>query len=169
MSFTISQSLLPEFDMEMANTRKVLERVPEQALGWRPHAKSMSMRQLASHLADLTEWAAVTLSQDDFDVNPKEGPAYRPFDMATVSANVKHFDDGTRRTRELLQTATDETMMRTWTLKASGQPLMAMPKVAVWRSFVMNHMIHHRAQLLVYLRQNDVPIPGLYGPSADEQ
>jgi uncharacterized damage-inducible protein DinB len=169
MSFTISQSLLPEFDMEMANTRKVLERVPEQRLGWRPHTKSMSMRQLASHLADLADWAAVTLSQDDFDVNPKDGPAYQPFDMSSVVDNVKHFDDGMRRTRELLQTATDETMMRTWTLKASGQTLMAMPKAAVWRSLVMNHMIHHRAQLLVYLRQNDVPIPGLYGPSADEQ
>jgi uncharacterized damage-inducible protein DinB len=89
--------------------------------------------------------------------------------MASVPDNLKHFDDGTRRTRELLQTATDETMMRTWSLLNAGSPVMAMPKIAVWRSFVMNHLIHHRGQLIVYLRLNEVPVPGLYGPSADEQ
>jgi len=169
MSYTISQSLLPEFDMELANTRKVLERVPEQSLGWRPHPKSMSMRQLASHVAGLTEWGIMTLSQDWFDMNPPDGPSYQQFEMASVPDNLNHFDDGVRQMRELLQAATDETMMRTWTLKTGGKSMMAMPKIAVWRSFVMNHIIHHRAQLGVYLRLNDVAVPGLYGPSADER
>jgi uncharacterized damage-inducible protein DinB len=169
MSYLLSQSLLPEFDVEMLNTRRVLERVPEQSLGWRPHMKSMTMRELASHVASLTEWAIMSLSQDEFDLNPPGGPAYQRFEMGSVQGSLKHFDEGSRQARELLQTATDETMMRTWTLKTCGRAIMAMPKAAVWRSFVMNHMIHHRAQLIVYLRLNDVAIPGLYGPSADEQ
>jgi uncharacterized damage-inducible protein DinB len=169
MSHAISQSLLPEFDMEMANTRRVLERVPEANLGWKPHLKSMSLRQLASHVADMAAWAVITVGQDDFDVSPADGPVYQPFDMDSVADGVRHFDDNYRQARALLDSATDETMARTWSLKSNGSVILAMPKVAAWRTFVMNHLIHHRAQLIVYLRLNDVPVPGLYGPSADEQ
>jgi uncharacterized damage-inducible protein DinB len=102
-------------------------------------------------------------------MSPADGPRYQPFEMTSVPQNLKHFDNGVRQARELLESATDETLMRTWTLKNKGNSIFAMPKVAVWRSFVMNHMIHHRAQLIVYLRLNDLPVPGLYGPSADEQ
>ena len=169
VSYTISQSLLPEFDVEMANTRKVLERVPEAQLAWQPHLKSMSMRQLASHVANLTEWAIMTLSQDHIDLNPPDGATWRPFEMTHVADALRHFDENLRQARALLETATDETMMRPWTLKSGDATILTMPKVAVWRTFVMNHIIHHRAQLIVYLRLNDVPVPGLYGPSADEQ
>ncbi len=168
MSHVISQSLLSEFDMEMANTRRVLERVPEGQLAYRPHAKSFTLARLAGHVAEMPMWAVMTLAQDELELRPS-GPSYSAHVLETKAETVNFFDEQLRQARALLESATDETMMRTWTLKDQGQTLLSMPKVAVFRSFVMNHMIHHRAQLGVYLRMNDVPVPGLYGPSADEQ
>ncbi|MBS1818245.1 MAG: DinB family protein [Acidobacteria bacterium] len=169
MSNAISQSLLPEFDMEMMNTRKVLERVPEMQGAFKPHQKSMSLARLAGHVAEMPTWGMVTLAQDELDMRPEGTSQYQAYVLTRTADAVKFFDENYRLARELLTAATDETMMRTWTLKDQGKVLMALPKVAVLRGFVMNHMIHHRAQLLVYLRMNDVPLPGLYGPSADEQ
>ncbi len=168
MSQMISQSLLPEFDMEMANSRKVLERVPEGQLAFRPHAKSFALGRLAGHVAEMPMWALMTLGQDELELRPS-GPAYTAHVLESRAATLGFFDETLRQARALLESATDETMMRPWTLKDQGKTVLVMPKVAVFRSFVMNHMIHHRAQLGVYLRMNDVPVPGLYGPSADEQ
>jgi len=169
MSMMISQSMLAEFDMEAASTRRVLERVPEAQGAFKPHQKSMSLARLAGHIAEMPTWAAATLSHDEFDMRPADGPTLEAYVLKSTAEAVAFFDENLRIARELLASATDETMMRPWSLKDGGKVLMTMPKVAVLRGFVMNHMIHHRAQLLVYLRMNDVPIPGLYGPSADEQ
>ncbi|HEX7136425.1 MAG TPA: DinB family protein [Vicinamibacterales bacterium] len=168
MSTMISHSMLPEFDHEMANLRKTLERVPEGKPDFRPHSKSMTLSQLAGHLVEIPMWATMTIEQDEFDVNPVQGPKYQPYLMTTRAELLARFDAELKPARESLAAATDDQMMATWTLKSSGQTVLAMPRVAVLRSFVMNHMVHHRAQLGVYLRMNDVPVPGLYGPSADE-
>lgn len=168
MSTMISHSMLPEFDHEMANLRKTLERVPEGKPDFRPHAKSMTLSELAGHLAEIPTWATMTNAHDEFDVNPVSGPKYQPYLMTTRAELLAKFDADLKQARESLAAVTDDRMMGTWTLKNNGQTILAMPRVAVLRSFVMNHMVHHRAQLGVYLRMNDVPVPGLYGPSADE-
>jgi uncharacterized damage-inducible protein DinB len=128
----------------------------------------MTLSQLAGHLAEIPTWATMTFAQDEFDVNPSSGPKYQPYLMTTRADLLTKFDADLKQARAGLAATTDDKMMATWTLKSGGQTILAMPRVAVARSFVMNHMIHHRAQLGVYLRMNDVPVPGLYGPSADE-
>ncbi len=169
MSNTISQSLLPEFDHEMAVTRKVLTRVPEDRLDFRPHPKSMTMARLAGHVAELPLWAVMTLGQDELEMRPGGVASFEAFTYGTQASALSLFDDNVARGRALLASTDDEAMMRPWTLKDNGRVVLVMPKVAVIRSFVMNHIVHHRAQLGVYLRMTDVPVPSIYGPSADEQ
>ena len=169
MSMMISQSMLPEFDHEMANLRKTLERVPENTPDFAPHPKSMKLSRLAGHLAELPMWAKMTLGQDEVDINPPGGATFEPGVMKNRRELLATFDETVKQARAQIAAASDEAMMRPWTLKSAGQAMFTMPKVAVLRSFVMNHMIHHRAQLGVYLRMNGVPVPGLYGPSADER
>lgn len=169
MSHNISQSMLPEFDHEIANTRKTLERVPETNPEFRPHEKSMPLANLAGHVSEIPFWAVLTLTQDELDLNPADGPKYTPPVMTSRAELLAAFDAQAKQAREALAATSDEQMMQPWTLKSGGQEFLKMPRVAVMRSFIMNHMIHHRAQLGVYLRMNDVPVPGLYGPSADEQ
>lgn len=162
----IAESLLPEFDHEMANTRKTLERVPEGKADFRPHAKSMTLARLAGHVGEIPWWASVTLNEDAYDV---AGPSARPgYTMTTRAALLQKFDAEVADARKALAATTDAVFMRPWSLKQGSQVFFTMPKVAVFRGFVMNHMIHHRAQLGVYLRMNDVPLPSTYGPSADE-
>ena len=168
MSMTISQSLLPEFDVEMANTRKTLERVPEGSLEFRPHPKSMTLARLAGHVSEIPMWALMTLGQDELDMNPAGAVLPPPYVMSSRTEALAKFDGDVAKARALLASTTDETMMKMWTLKSGGQVVMAIPRVAVLRSFVLSHMVHHRAQLGVYLRMNDVPVPSIYGPSADE-
>jgi len=168
MSNTIAQSLLGEFDHEMANTRTLLERVPENNPEFKPHPKSMTLSRLAGHVAEIPMWAAMTLERDEIDVAPAGGSEFQPGVMKSRQETLATFDDLTKKARAALAATTDDRMMKTWTLKNAGQQVMAMPRVAVFRSFVMNHMIHHRAQLGVYLRMNNVPLPSMYGPTADE-
>ena len=168
MSNTISQSLLPEFDMEMANTRRLLELVPETGLDFAPHPKSMSLSRLAGHVAEMPMWGVMTLGQDDLDMRPNGVRAFEAHVFTSRAASLALFDENLGKARALLVDASDADMMRNWSLTDNGTTLMTMPKVAVMRSFVMNHTIHHRAQLGVYLRMNDIAIPGMYGPSADE-
>ena len=168
MATNISQSLLPEFDHEIANTRKTLERVPEGNPDFRPHPKSMALARLAGHLAEIPVWAAMTLSQDEIDVSPAGGARLEPQVMHSRHEMLSKFDEDVKKARAVLASTTDETMMKSWSLKRAGETIFTMPRVAVMRSFVMNHMVHHRAQLGVYLRMNDVAVPSLYGPSADE-
>jgi uncharacterized damage-inducible protein DinB len=166
---SLSQALLPEFDHEMAGTRKTLERVPEAQLGWRPHTRSMTLGGLASHLANLPSWIGYTIERDSLDLAPVGQPALRQEEKTSRQALLDHFDRHLAEGRTLLAAASDETLLAPWTLLGGGKPYFTMPRVAVLRSFVMNHNVHHRAQLGVYLRLLDVAVPGLYGPSADEQ
>jgi uncharacterized damage-inducible protein DinB len=165
----ISAALLPEFDHEMANTRRTLERVPNAAFDWTPHEKSYSMQDLVSHLANLPSWTAVTIEQDSIDMAPPDGSEPpRTEAVASTAQALETFDTNVAAARAIIENASDEKLMETWSLLNGGEVMFTMPKVAVLRSFIMNHMIHHRGQLTVYLRMNDAPLPALYGPSADE-
>ena len=164
----ISASLLPEFDHEMATTRKTLERVPEDKFDWAPHPKSMTLGHLASHLAEMPGFAVAGLKQDSLDLAPVGGPAYEQFDGKTRAQVLERFDKNVAAARGAIAEAGDQEYMKSWSLLRAGQTLLTLPKVAVVRSFMLNHTIHHRGQLSVYLRLNNVPVPSIYGPSADE-
>jgi len=166
---TITETLLPEFDHEMANTRKTLERVPDDKMSWKPHAKSFSFAQLSTHLAMLPTWTSETIEKDSLDLAPPGGPPPQPPPMASTQKELlEKFDENVTKARAALAGASDEHLLKTWTLLMGGKPVLSMPRVAVIRSFVMSHTVHHRAQLGVYLRLNDVAVPSIYGPSADE-
>lgn len=157
-------ALLPEFDHEMTTTRKLLERVPEDRFDWKPHAKSMSLGTLATHLAYLPHWAEMTMTQSELDV-----AGYPVPDVPKSRADLLAiFDGNITAARANLTGKTDAEFMAPWALKSAGHTIFSMPKASVLRSFVMNHIVHHRGQLSVYLRMNDVPVPSIYGPSADE-
>ena len=166
---TIAQSLLTEFDQEMAKTRSILEIVPADRNDWQPHKKSMTIERLALHLADLPSWAGMTLNVDEFDMNPPGEDPPPPRTMTTTEALLADFDKNVTEAREVIANTSDETMMGSWTLLNGGVEMFTAPKVGVLRNFVMNHMIHHRAQLGVYLRLNDIPLPMIYGPTADAE
>jgi uncharacterized damage-inducible protein DinB len=163
----IKDALLAEFDHEMATTRRLLERVPAPQYAWKPHDKSMSIGQLAGHLANLPSWASRILNTDVFDLAdlPPDTRARQP---ASSEALLKEFDEKVAATRNLIAGAGDPEMLARWTLKRGGAEVFSMPRIAALRSFVMSHSIHHRGQLSVYLRLQNVPVPAMYGPTADE-
>ena len=163
----INDALLPEFDNEMANTRKTLERVPDDKFAWKPHEKSSRMGNLAGHLANLPSWASLAITQDSLDLAPGGVPVSTP-PLNSQAEVLATFDKNVAGARAAIAGASDEQLFQSWTLMANGKTIMSLPRVAVLRSFVMNHLIHHRAQLGVYLRLNDIPVPSIYGPSADE-
>jgi uncharacterized damage-inducible protein DinB len=160
----LNQALIPEFDHEMANTRKSLERIPDNKLAWKPHTKSMTMGGLGTHLATINGWAEAILAQDSFDV--KNSPP--PQELKSQAQMVEAFDKSTASARKAISSASDEQLMKPWSLVSGGNTVFTLPRIAVLRSFILNHTIHHRAQLGVYLRLNDVSVPSIYGPSADE-
>ncbi|MEW6127353.1 MAG: DinB family protein [Acidobacteriota bacterium] len=163
----ISAALLTEFDTEMATMRKTLERVTDDKFGWKPHDRSMTMGDLSSHIANMIGWVNVTISADEFDLAPGGVPMKN--EAAKSNAELlETLDKNIAAARAAIESASDEQLMKSWSLKQNGQTLLSIPKVAVLRSFVMNHCIHHRGQLSVYLRMNDIPVPSIYGPSADE-
>jgi uncharacterized damage-inducible protein DinB len=164
---TIAQRLLPEFDHEMGTTRRTLERVPNEKWEWRPHPKSSTMGWLAGHLANIPTWANRSIEQDQLDIAP-EGKPLRGVPIASREKVLETFDHNVAAARAAIANASDEHLGAGWTLISNGRPVFTQPRAAVLRSFVMNHMIHHRAQLGVYLRLNDIPVPASYGPSADE-
>jgi uncharacterized damage-inducible protein DinB len=165
----LRDALLPEFDDEMNNTRRVLERVPEDKFGWRPHAKSGTMIWLAAHVGNLGQWAEITVGTDELDLAPPDGSQQTPpAPPANRKELLERFEEHYKTGRKAIADASDETLMKPWRLLKGGQTLFTMPKIAVLRGFVLNHMIHHRGQLTVYLRLTDTPVPALYGPSADE-
>ena len=160
----ISQALLPEFDYEMATTRKMLERFPEDKVDWKPHDTCMSLGRLAGHMSELAGWVIPTINQDELVLDPN----FTPNVMKSRAETLKQFDESVKGSHAAIAGASDETFMKPWSLVAGGKKVMTMPKIAVLRSFVMNHMIHHRGQLAAFYRIAGVPIPSIYGPSKDE-
>lgn len=163
-SRNVSKAFLPEFDQEMGNTRKSLERVPEDKFSFKPHTKSMTLGALATHLATINHWAEAIFGQESFDVST----APRQDELKSRAEVLAAFDKNTATARKAIADSTDAHFMKSWTLKAGDHTVLTLPRVAVVRSFLLNHNIHHRAQLGVYLRLNDVAVPSIYGPSADE-
>ena len=161
-------ALIPEFDAEIASTRRLLDRLPPDQLTWVPHARSMPLGALAEHLGQLGVWGRLTVTQSGVDLEQMGRPAgWQP--LASKAAILEHFDREMAAARAALVGRTDAELAAPWTLRRGQQEFFTMPKAAVWRTFVMNHLIHHRGQLSVYLRELDVPLPSIYGPSADEQ
>jgi uncharacterized damage-inducible protein DinB len=164
----IVDSLLPEFDHEMATTRRLLDRVPEERFAWKPHDRSMSLGQLSTHLANIPYWCTATLEGPELDLNTIADGA-RPKVPDTRAELLEMFDKKVTTARARLATTTDGELNAPWTLKQGDQEFFTMPRISAIRSFVISHSIHHRGQLSVYLRLNDVPVPPIYGPTADEQ
>ena len=165
---SIGASLLPELDQEIAKSRKVLERVPMDRFDWKPHEKSFSLGELSNHVARLLGWGLETLSTESLDLAPEGGEVDMPPVARDSDGLLAIFDEGADAFRKAIEEASDEAFLAPWTLSMSGEVLFTLPRVAVIRNMILNHMVHHRGQLTVYLRLNDVAVPALYGPSADE-
>jgi uncharacterized damage-inducible protein DinB len=163
-----AEATLPEFDQEMANTRKVLERLPDDKLNWQAHPKSHTIGWNANHVADLLNWVVVTLTKTELDIAPVGGATYSFPKLGTRAEILELFDRNVAAARKAITEVSDEDMRAMWTLSQAGKPIFTMPRAAVIRGVILNHLIHHRAHLCVYLRLNDIPVPGMYGPSGDE-
>jgi uncharacterized damage-inducible protein DinB len=161
----IKDAILPEFDHEIASTRRLLERVPDDRPDWKPHAKSMTLGRLAAHVAEIPGYGLMTLETDGLDFASGK---YVPARFESRAQLLKLFDDRVSRTREVIAATDDEAFRRPWTLRNGHHVIFTAPKIGTLRTFVMNHLIHHRGQLTVYLRLLEVPLPSIYGPSADE-
>jgi len=160
-----SETLLPEFDEEMSNTRKLLACVPDGKFDYQPHEKSMTLGRLASHVAEMPSWAAYTLDNETLDLPADTKPRV----AGSRAELLEMFDKSVPEAREKIAAASDEEWRKIWTLKIGDKAVLSMPRSTVMRSMVMNHLVHHRAQLGVFLRLNDIMFPGMYGPSADEK
>jgi uncharacterized damage-inducible protein DinB len=158
-------ALLAELDQEAASTRRLLALVPADQGDFQPHAKSMSLGQLAVHVAEMYDWLEVTLANSGLDFATRP---YRPAPFVSGDELVTRMDRYLATGRPILEAATEATLAEPWTMRAGDRVFFTMPKGSVLRTFVFNHIVHHRAQLTVYLRLLNIPIPGLYGPSADE-
>jgi uncharacterized damage-inducible protein DinB len=163
---SIAEMLLPEFDAEAANTRKMLERVPSDAQkwSWKPHDKSGTLGWLAGHLATLPEFTIATIQTPKLEIEEWKGASAK-----TQAELVPVFDKLNKEARAALTGVTDAQMKEIWTLTWKGSLIFSMPRYEVLRVSCFNHLVHHRAQLTMYFRLLGVPVPGLYGPSADEQ
>ena len=159
---SIGKALLPEFDQEMATTRRLLERVPSEKAQWKPHPKSFALGHLAQLVAMMPGWIAQTIGATE--INLASGPGYSFEKTETL---LQMFDKRVREAREALAGAKDPDFQVPWSLKMGEQVLMTLPRGVVVRQHI-NHLVHHRGQLSVYLRLIDVPVPSIYGPTADE-
>ena len=163
----LKDALLPEFDHEMGTTRRVLERVPDAEFAWKPHEKSFNLGQLAGHIANIPHWVDAIVQNTVFDLADAEDT--RPRVPESTGWLLSQFDKNVVAARTGISAMTDPEFLSPWTFKNNGQVVFTLPHAAALRSFVMNHMIHHRGQLTVYLRLKNVPLPSVYGPTADEQ
>ncbi len=162
---TISELMLPEFDQESASTRKVLALVPDDKFDYKPHEKSMTLGRLAGHVAEMTGWISYVLTSEELNIKADE----RPCELKSRAALLEAFDKFVVAARKDLAAATDQQMAVNWTLLFEGQKIFTMTRAACIRTMCLNHTVHHRSQLAVYLRLLDIPIPGMYGPSADDK
>jgi len=166
---SLAKGLLAELDQECAMTRKVLDRLPDGKFDWKPHPRSMSLGELGSHLAEVLFWIRAALEHGSFDIWPVGGQPYRPETLATRDAVLRSFDQNLSDGQPFLERATDAALLEPWSLQKKGAKIFEQQRTEVIRSMILNHMVHHRGQLTVYLRMNEVPLPALYGPSADEE
>lgn len=164
---SIAGSFIPELDHEMATTRSLLERVPDGKNDWKPHVKSTSLGELSSHIASLVSWIPIVLNEPELDLNPAGGKPLRTPNLPSASARVAVFDENVKNARAALGKMADDGIMDPWTLRSGEHVIATLPRAVVLRSVVMNHIVHHRGQLSVYLRLLDVPLPPIYGPTAD--
>jgi uncharacterized damage-inducible protein DinB len=165
----LTELFLGELDREAPLTRRVLERVPEGRNDWRPHEKSMPLGRLAALVAGMPSWLAMMIDKNEFDLNPPGGSSGSfQTNFKTNADLVKTMDDGVSAARAALQNTTDDHLMKPWRLLVSGKTVMEQPRHIMMRDSI-NHLAHHRGQMTVYLRLNDVPVPSVYGPSADDQ
>ena len=165
----IAEMLLPEYDSEIAITRRVLERVPDDRGEWKPHEKAFKMAHLAQLVALLPEWVVKTLEQTELDIAPKDKPRGAGYTVETTATLLALFDRNASAGRAALAKASDEAFQVPWTLKAGGNPVLTQPRYMILRQMVLNHLVHHRAQLGIYLRLTDQKVPQIYGPTADER
>jgi uncharacterized damage-inducible protein DinB len=162
----IKEGLIKELKHQAANTRKLLERVPAEHFDWKPHEKSMHLGRLASHIAETIGWVSTAITENELDFAKRE---YKPTVITTNADLIKILDEKLAPALADLETATNEILMQEWTLRNGEQIYFTLPKVAVIRDFAFNHSYHHRGQLTVYLRMLDIPVPGMFGPTADER
>jgi len=162
---SINDALIAELQQEATATRKCLERIPAETFDWKPHEKSMSMSRLATHVAEMIGWVKETVEKPELDFATYD---YKPFAPETTAELVEYFDEQFAAAAESLKNTSDETMMENWKLRNGEEIYVDQPRVQVMRGFIFNHIVHHRGQLSVYLRLRDIPVPAIYGPSADE-
>ena len=162
---TRTDALLAEFSRETATARKHLERLPSDRFDWRPHTKSYTAGQLAAHIVDCIRWVEPIFGADELDMNPK---TYKPCDAASVAALLQMFDDDVAKAKAVMARAADTNATEPWRLKMRGKVWFEKPREAVFRDMTLSHLVHHRGQFSVYLRLLDVPVPGSYGPTADD-
>jgi uncharacterized damage-inducible protein DinB len=161
---TMSQELLSEFDPEMKRTRKALERLPDDRFDWKPHAKSTSAGRLAGHIAELPGFSAGIMKTESLSLGNSDA---NPAPMKNCAEVLALFDKNAAEAREAIAAATDDYLSQQWHLSFQGKKMFEAPRAAALRSSI-RHLVHHRGQLTVYLRLNDIPVPAIYGPSADE-
>jgi uncharacterized damage-inducible protein DinB len=164
----LAEWLVPEFDVEMAATRRVLERVPDRQAAWKPHAKSMTLGRLATLVAELPAWAVHAVTRDEFDIMPPGGSAPKFEALDNTARILELFDRNAAEARAAIARTTDAEFKKPWAFKVAGRTVDTNSKFTVYRRTVLNHLVHHRGQLTVYLRLNGVPVPAVYGPTADE-
>jgi uncharacterized damage-inducible protein DinB len=157
--------ILAELAHEGATTRRLLERLPQDRLGWQPHQKSMTLGRLATHIAEIPGWVGSIVEKDEFDIGAS---GYVPPTLGSVAEIIALFDKSVAAATETLKRQGNDRLLAKWQLKKNGKLVVEMPRVGMIRSFLMNHLIHHRGQLSVYLRLQNVPLPSIYGPTADE-
>ncbi len=163
-----AEAILPEFDQEMATTRRVLERLPNDKLNWKPHPKSNTIGWNANHLAEIPGWVENVLTEPGFDFAPVDGEPYATPTLANCEAILELFDGNVVEARRAIQRFDETKLNEPWSLYEAGATVMTLPRGAVMRTWVFSHMVHHRAILTVSYRLNDIPVPAIYGPSADE-
>ena len=159
------EPMIEEFKREADTTRKVLERIPEEHFAWKPHEKSMSMAALASHIAESFQWVEAIVNSDEFEIDPEQ---YKPYIAESRAELLAVHDAAVAKALPAMQGRPDDQLLANWQFKARGKVVLEMPRIAFLRGFVLSHLIHHRGQLTLYLRLKDVPLPQVYGPSADE-
>jgi uncharacterized damage-inducible protein DinB len=160
-----TEAIIKELEHEAGQTRKMLQRVPMDQKDWKPHEKSMALGRLATHIAELPRWITMTLNTDELDLLH---PNWKTSKITTTEELVALHDESIREAVEALKKASDETMMNKWTLRRGEAVFFTMPRISVVRTMSMNHILHHRGQLSVFLRLLNIAVPGMYGPSADD-